>query len=264
MIGTDDRERPARESKKKELLGFLLLLAGLGALVTLAFSWNSELVVEKVTVEGTSIIPVDTVVRMTGVRAGMPMSKTELWALRERILQNAYIRDAVVQRELPDGLLIEVSERVPVALLQKGELYGIDREGVILPHVVSEKLVDLPVLTGFNGIANTIPGSVIGDSTLREALRVVLVAGALAPAAGQLISEIRLTEDREFVLTTADYGVPVLLGRGDYAGKLAMLVSFWKEIARPERARMLESVDVRFKDQVIVRWQNDPHVNHES
>jgi cell division septal protein FtsQ len=56
------------------------------------------------------------------------------------------------------------------------------------------------------------------------------------------------------VLFTAETGVPVVLGRGDIAVKLVKLDGFWKQIVMQRGATQLKTVDLRFADQVVVRW----------
>jgi len=257
-------EKINKESKKKELLGFMILLLGIITLSALAFRWHEALVVEKVWVEGNEVITTDEIVKMSGIQFGQKSSAAESWALRLKMMNNAYIKDAIVRHELPDCVSITITERKPIALLQKGELLGIDEDGVILPHVVSAKLANLPVISGFSGMANSAPGMVVGDSTIREALQIIQSASAISASAGQLISELRINDEGEFVLYTVDYGIPVFLGRGYYAEKFALLASFWEEVAHPEVARRLASVDVRFKDQVIVRWNDQTQTGKES
>jgi len=72
------------------------------------------------------------------------------------------------------------------------------------------------------------------------------------------ISEIRIERAREVVLYTAEYGVPVVFGRGDVGIKLVKFDSFWREIVSHHGAHELAYIDLRFEDQVVVRWNHDP------
>jgi cell division protein FtsQ len=78
-----------------------------------------------------------------------PQPLVDLSAIRERLLQFGWIKDARVQRRLPDTLVIDIVERTPAALWQsKGQLALIDREGVVLDRVPVDKMPDLPLLIG--------------------------------------------------------------------------------------------------------------------
>lgn len=78
-----------------------------------------------------------------------PQPLVDVSAIRQRLLQFGWIKDARVQRRLPDTLVIDIVERTPAALWQsKGQLALIDREGVVLDRVQVDKMPDLPLLIG--------------------------------------------------------------------------------------------------------------------
>jgi cell division protein FtsQ len=70
-------------------------------------------------------------------------------AIRRRLLQFGWVKDARVSRRLPDTLVIDIVERRPAALWQdKQRLTLIDAEGVVLDRVPVDKMPDLPLLIG--------------------------------------------------------------------------------------------------------------------
>jgi len=78
-----------------------------------------------------------------------PQPLVDVSAIRQRLLQFGWIKDARVQRRLPDTLVIDIVERTPAALWQsQGQLALIDREGVVLDRVPVDKMPDLPLLIG--------------------------------------------------------------------------------------------------------------------
>ena len=83
----------------------------------------------------------------TELRRAMPL--VDLAALRRRLLVFGWIGDARVSRRLPDTLVIDIVERRPAALWQRGrELMLIDASGVVLDRVRVEAMPDLPLLIG--------------------------------------------------------------------------------------------------------------------
>jgi len=70
-------------------------------------------------------------------------------AIRDRLLQFGWVKDARVSRRLPDTLVIDIVERRPAALWQdKQRLALIDAEGVVLDRVRVDQMPDLPLLIG--------------------------------------------------------------------------------------------------------------------
>ncbi len=92
------------------------------------------------------------------------MLATDLDAVRTRLRALPWIADASVQRRLPDTLVIEVSERRPVALWQLNRrLVGaIDISGRVLARERLERWNELPILIG--------PGA---NQRAREALALI-------------------------------------------------------------------------------------------
>jgi cell division protein FtsQ len=78
-----------------------------------------------------------------------PQPLVDVSAIRRRLLQFGWIKDARVSRRLPDTLVIDIVERTPSALWQnQGQLALIDPEGVVLDRVPITKMPDLPLVVG--------------------------------------------------------------------------------------------------------------------
>ena len=78
-----------------------------------------------------------------------PQALIDAGAIRQRLLQFGWVKDARVLRRLPDTLVIDIVERKPAALWQsQGQLALIDSEGVVLDRVPVDRMPDLPLLIG--------------------------------------------------------------------------------------------------------------------
>jgi cell division protein FtsQ len=96
-----------------------------------------------------------------------PEALVDVSAIRERLLQYGWVKDARVSRRLPDTLVIDIVERTPSALWQnQGQLALVDNEGVVLDRVPVDKMPDLPLLIGpganaqarlLDGLMNSVP-----------------------------------------------------------------------------------------------------------
>ena len=100
--------------------------------------------------------PIDAVVtdelRRAADEAGTdkaPQALVDTAAIRRRLLQFGWVKDARILRRLPDTLVIDVVERKPAALWQnQGQLALIDSDGVVLDRVPVDRMPDLPLLIG--------------------------------------------------------------------------------------------------------------------
>lgn len=86
------------------------------------------------------------------------MPLVDVSAIRERLLDYGWVKDARVSRRFPDTLVIDIVERKPAALWQNDEgLSLIDAEGVVLDRVPVSRMPDLPLLVGKGANAQAVP-----------------------------------------------------------------------------------------------------------
>lgn len=73
------------------------------------------------------------------VEKDRPMPALDLAAVRERLVELPWVRDARVSRQLPETLIVDIVERRPHAVLQKPDrLMLIDREGNELEPIAAD------------------------------------------------------------------------------------------------------------------------------
>ena len=85
------------------------------------------------------------------------MPLVDVSAIRERLLDYGWVKDARVSRRFPDTLVIDIVERKPAALWQNDEgLSLIDAEGVVLDRVPISRMPDLPLLVGKGANAHAV------------------------------------------------------------------------------------------------------------
>ena len=77
------------------------------------------------------------------------MPLLDVAAIRQRLLEYGWVKDARVSRRFPDTLVIDIVERKPAALWQdEDRLTLIDAEGIVLDRVPVSQMPDLPLLIG--------------------------------------------------------------------------------------------------------------------
>ena len=155
--------------------------------------------------------------------------------LAQRVMAHPQVESAYVSRKLPGTLVIDVTERRPVALVPIGaELRAVDERGVTLPLEPSRTPVDAPVVT--------VP---------RDA-RVYHLLGQMqreAPALYARISSIRPAGNDELLVQVAD--VPVRTMTSVSLARLSDIEPVERDLAR--RQLRAAELDLRYRDQVIAR-----------
>jgi cell division protein FtsQ len=234
------------------LLCAFVVLCGIGA-----HSWKRDLRVSRITTEGNKILTDEEILTLAAIPHDARLYSVDIYAAQLRVQRNPFVRSVGVRREAPDGVVISVEERSPIAALALDRLVTIDSEGVVLPSVATRTIFDLPVLTGDLPASECIPGHRVSSRAVHQALDILVTARQVSEDLYRLISEIHLDGEKDIVMYTTEAGVPVIFGWGDVPTKLLELDGFWKQIVVPRGASDLTSVDLRFANQVVVRWNRE-------
>ena len=131
------RKRFARRQWARRWLAWrrvvaLLLLIVLMIGAVWLFYFSDVLAVKDVEVQGTRTLASEDVREVAAVPSGQPLARVDLDAIRARIEALAVVRDAHVTRSWPDRVLIDVDERVAIAVVDiGGRIRGMDAEGVV-------------------------------------------------------------------------------------------------------------------------------------
>ncbi|HET6213282.1 MAG TPA: FtsQ-type POTRA domain-containing protein [Micromonosporaceae bacterium] len=162
----------ARQWRRQAAVPWAVGAAGLlavGLLVWLVYG-TAVLGVREVRVTGVEILSPDQVRIAAAVRAGTPLARVNLAAVRARVAELAPVGRVVVSRDWPRAVHIAVVERTPVAVVPRdGKFLLLDAGGVGF-HTVAARPPDLPQVL----VANPGPA----DPATRAVLRVLV---ALSP-----------------------------------------------------------------------------------
>ena len=238
----------------------LFVTISLGMLVVLeaprvgrALSQAEMFRVVDVSVEGAQHLTRDEVL----AAAAIP-SRASIWddmePLAIRLRSHPLIREVRIRRRLPGRLVLEVREREPVALLPSPTLTPVDREAHLLPISPVGRRMDLPLLQPRRDAGAE--GTELTPVQLRELTSELSRLGELDPAVLASVSEIALDSWGDILVhlgqprVTLRYRAPLVPAR--LSDGLRVLT----DALEREPDRMLVSVDLRFADQVVVRFSD--------
>ncbi len=220
----------------------------------LAMQWKNSLRIQHVVVSGTHILPATDVYTLAKVPMKNPLFGTGIQQVRERVMTQPFVKSAVVYRQLPDIVHIHVLERIPIATLNIGQLYYLDEEGVVLPYCRTAVKLDVPVISGIGGLDHVQVGVVAVSNEVFQAIDILKTARLVDTSIYRMISEVNMNNGGDIILYSVDGGVPIALGRGDIGKKLVTLRTFIGSILKSEDQEELRSIDLRFDEQVVVKW----------
>jgi cell division protein FtsQ len=242
---------------KPNRIGLSLLILVVVVLVGGANAWKTSLKVRRIEVQGVRLVQKNEVLQLAQLAPKMLLYNVDLSAIQRNVMSHHYVKDVIVERDLPGTLRITVGERMPVAIVNREEAVYLDEDGVVLPRSIAKTLFDLPVISGISGAVSMPFGARIKDEEVLEALHVLTALKILNREVYHNISEAHVRGKGDMVLYTAERGIPILLGRGNLASKLVRLESFWTTIVRERGSQDLQYVDLRYENQVVVRWNDE-------
>jgi cell division protein FtsQ len=199
--------------------------------------------VRSVDVQGIQRMDSEPVFKIALDQKSMAMPLVDVAAIRERLLQYGWVKDARVSRRLPDTLVIDIVERQPSALWQDEErLSLVDAEGVVLDRVPISAMPDLPLLIG--------PGANAQSRNLDALLKD-------APTLRPQLESAKWVGDRRWDLHFQT-GETVALPEGEEAARTAL-----QKFAKVDKSagllgRGIVRIDLRVPGKMVVRLPRAP------
>lgn len=164
--------------------------------------FSAWLDVEDVQVSGAQTMSADDVRARAQVEDGTPLARVDLGRAEARLRSLAIVKEVDVSRQWPDTVLIEIVERVAIAVVEiGGRLRGMDADGV--------------VFRDFQRVPPGLPKVQTDIGTSAEALReAALVISALPESLTLLVDYLQVTSVDEISLYLKD-GRQVVWGSSD-------------------------------------------------
>ncbi len=158
------------------------------------------------------------------------------------------VRSYHVAKVFPRTLRIEVQERKPLAAVNVGAFYWMDREGHLLGEAAAGEVVasKSPIITGVRG-SRFRAGMKIEQPMLGEALATIEFLEEFDLALLRHFAEWHLTPENELTGILRE-GVEVRFGEGDPLKRLPILATALR--AKPDWERYTY-MDLRFESQVV-------------
>lgn len=202
-----NRRRFARRQWRRRWLAWKPLLAlvlatafGVGGVWVVYFS--SVLALEDVEVTGQRTVSEEQVLTAADVTEGRPLARVDIAGVRARVASLGPVRDVDVRRTWPHGLVIEISERVPVAVVDiGGTLRSLDASGVVFGSY-DKAPANVPRVETVEGTSS---------AALREAATVV---AAVPPTVARRVDYIEVATVDQISLVLRD-GRRVVWGSAD-------------------------------------------------
>ena len=180
--------------------------------------------VKDVLVDGNSKLTFEDIRELASLQPNTHLLATNLEDMEKALESHDWVDTAHIQRELPNRLIIRVTEHKPVAYIALGELWLVNRSGIPFTRVDGETNLELPIITGLSRKRLT-------DVETREsAYGQIRAAVSLARLYRKIgldnrwpIGEIHVNATKRYSLVLSKDGTQIELGRGPFEQKLYKL-----------------------------------------
>lgn len=197
---------------------------------------DAGLRIDDVLVAGRGQTNASALLEKVGVSRGMPILGVDLAAMRDRVKALPWVKEARIERRLPDTLHVTLVERRPMALWQRGRNFTlVDETGVEIAGQDVRRFHDLPI--------------VIGDRAPEKAAAALAMLAA-EPDLNERVRALTWVGDRRWTIRL-DNGMDVQLPEVDPAGAWTHLATLAREHGVLERD--VVTIDLRIPDQLIMR-----------
>jgi cell division protein FtsQ len=208
---------------------------------------------ETITVEGGHRLTPAQILETAKIEDGVNLVSLNLKTIRKRLLAHPWIAEADIRRTFPETISIRIREQEPLAVLDFGKQFLINRSGVIFKEAEAFETAGLPVMSGIDysdwKILET-PETQVFVSVL-EVLNIGRSSEGILP--NRLIKHIKV--DREIGLTLETDGPvrTIQLGYGSYRKKYSRLEKILSFVEQDEEIETIEDIDLRNPDHIVAR-----------
>jgi cell division septal protein FtsQ len=265
------RRRPPTTEKKKGHFKWLVLLAlgaalalGLNLLLLLGYhqvltsSWFCIKDANDIKIEGLQRISREQILHLAHLGPGASLLAIKPPLVEGALETHPWIARAEFQRKwFSRQIWIRVVERNPVALIHLGELYYVDRRGILFKPTSMGEQYDFPVITGLK--KEQIPQD---QDKVPEALAQVfqlmdLLKEVKPPLNLANISEIHVDRERGLSLFPSRAGWRVDLGFRDFPEKLTRFYKVWAQLSQKGHLARVGRINLNYSHRVVVTLKTE-------
>ena len=160
MVFMDNETTPKKKKKRRKKHYFLRLLIIIALIVGAVLLLRSELFnVRHFVVEGNNYYTAAQIQDMSGLKTGINTFKQKIYPAKDTLIEDPYIKNVQIKRQLPGTVKIILEERTEYACIPYGSQYVlIDEEGMVLR--LADEMPVLPLLDGMT-INEMTPGKAL-------------------------------------------------------------------------------------------------------
>ncbi|MFH0926375.1 MAG: FtsQ-type POTRA domain-containing protein [bacterium] len=209
--------------------------------------------VNKIVVSGNNYIEEKEILSRVKVTLGENIFNIDLSSINNQLKKNNWIKEAIAKRDLPDAILLLITERLPIAYIeQDNKEYLVDQEGYLM-EAVSRKKYDYPVIKVITLKKITV-GEYIEKDIFEPVVRILKVLQNLSnsplPKINKIVIKVREVGIKPEITITAIDGISIKVEESNLRDQMGRLEQIWNDLRND--ADRTNYIDLRYEDKVII------------
>ncbi|HAO21255.1 MAG: hypothetical protein BWK80_10265 [Desulfobacteraceae bacterium IS3] len=187
-----------------------------------------------------------------GIERGMNVLSVNLSLVRNKLLNNPWIAEAEVERELPSAIRISVKEYDPLAVLDLGKKFILNTEEKIFKEWTPSDPQWLPVVTGLEYSDIRVSEETVSRyfAAVTEILHLGNMPKSLMP--NHSVKKIHVDQEMGISIYPTERVREIKLGFGDYAAKYEKLKNILKYFEEKQNIQTIDSIDLHDANRIVV------------
>lgn len=203
-------------------------------------------------IDGAKKLSPQLIMQVSGLAPGVNLLALRPNRVEQVLTSHPWIAKAELTRVWPNRLRLTITEREPVALVQLGELYYIDRQGSLFKPLTPGDPHDFPVVTGFQK-DQFAEGQGFPPTAFDK---IILLLDLLKQAAPPLnlvnIAEIHVDGERGFTLYANGLKSAVHLGPDHFPEKLQKFAQVWPMLQQHGYMSQVGYINLDYPQRVLL------------
>lgn len=246
--GERRRRSPIRRFMKLFLATSFLILAGLFLHNCYGFFTTSPyFMVKDVEVLGNNRLAAEYIVGRIGLDKNQNIFLADISTISAKVRDNPWIKDVSVSRLLPDKLSVKLVERRPVAIINKGGIYLVGDDGMVMERLEDYSALPLPLLLGTE-IAIKRVGDRLESGLAAPLIDVIAVSAESSFITDKGIKSIEMLHNNKINLVTREGNISIIMDRSYLDEDLEKLDRIEGFIG----TGFVKKIDLSFKGQAVV------------
>ncbi|MCF7886534.1 MAG: cell division protein FtsQ/DivIB [Candidatus Marinimicrobia bacterium] len=253
------------KNKKKKKIKYTVFFTGtiliLSSIAYLSYKWctfRQIFRIDKIDITGCYIITEQDIMnKIQKLVKDKSLKQINCQKIQNSIQEMQFVKASNVIKRFPAKLQIQIIERIPLCyLINSDNNYLLDAKGTLLPIPDNSLNSNLPLITGYQLAESVDYGEQISSQKLKNSVALFADLKSQVPEAFNIISELNYNTNSEQYMLYLNTNTKIYLGTNDIKQRLNVLIHFLKQIPDNIEIGRYEYLDMRWKDQIVVKPKN--------